>query len=280
MSKIFLSWSKSNSLAIAQAFYELIPHIIQNQSVFISAENIRNGEGWFEKITSELKECKTGIIFLTKENLTEEWILFESGGISVTGNAHFILCDLTVSELQKLGSLYKNVNVTELSDIKGLKSLFIDIKNGLGLTQTKDSVIEEAFILYWPKIQQRIKDFRRNNFKELKPTIPDRDFFKTIRGEWDLHYFNIKGKFNYERLKIDEDGKYYGKDPGTGKFVYCFQLNIRDKVGNRISIDKIQLFNRKPSEFIHSTEILEFDEEGMMKGIDTFANRIVYKKIQ
>ena len=59
-----------------------IPCIIQSVDVFFSPEDIEKGDNWDKTISSELSECKYGIICLTSDNTSAPWINFEAGAIA------------------------------------------------------------------------------------------------------------------------------------------------------------------------------------------------------
>ena len=58
------------------------PCIIQSVDVFFSPEDIEKGDNWDKTISSELSECKYGIICLTSDNTSAPWINFEAGAIA------------------------------------------------------------------------------------------------------------------------------------------------------------------------------------------------------
>jgi len=76
--KIFLCWSKSRSKKIAEAWGRLLPAIIANVNPVLSVE-FRKGEKWSEQLREGLDDARTGIVFLTPENVDAPWIHFEAG---------------------------------------------------------------------------------------------------------------------------------------------------------------------------------------------------------
>lgn len=48
---------------------------------FVSDIDISSGDDWWNKIKSELKKCKLGIVCITKGNLRAPWIHFETGAM-------------------------------------------------------------------------------------------------------------------------------------------------------------------------------------------------------
>ena len=80
--KVFVSWSGELSCQIAEVLKKWIPCIIQSVDVFFSPEDIEKGDNWDKTISSELSECKYGIICLTSDNTSAPWINFEAGAIA------------------------------------------------------------------------------------------------------------------------------------------------------------------------------------------------------
>ena len=84
--KIFLSWSGSMSKKTAEILCEWLPKVINAIEPWISSE-MEKGTRWESEITDKLEESKIGIICLTRNNLDENWILFEAGALSKTKDA-------------------------------------------------------------------------------------------------------------------------------------------------------------------------------------------------
>ena len=79
--KIFFCWSKSRSRAIAEAWAKLLPEIIQGVQPVLSTE-FHKGREWSQELRRHLDEARTGIVFLTPENVDAPWIHFEAGALA------------------------------------------------------------------------------------------------------------------------------------------------------------------------------------------------------
>ena len=79
MLNIFISWSKSKSLAFAIELKRLIESLTPNNSVFMSEESIAAGEYVQSKIIDQIKHCDMLFICFTKENKKSPWLLYEAG---------------------------------------------------------------------------------------------------------------------------------------------------------------------------------------------------------
>jgi hypothetical protein len=80
--QVFLCWSGTASHKIAEALHGFLGDVIQDLKPFLSSENIRKGQRWSAEIGNQLKDTNYGIVCLTKDNLDERWIMFESGALS------------------------------------------------------------------------------------------------------------------------------------------------------------------------------------------------------
>ncbi|MFC1764725.1 toll/interleukin-1 receptor domain-containing protein [Planctomycetota bacterium] len=81
MCNVFLSWSGRRSRQVAQALYDWLPRIVNSIKPWFSPEDIDKGDIWFGNIAEQLEKIDIGIVCLTPENLHEDWLLFEAGGI-------------------------------------------------------------------------------------------------------------------------------------------------------------------------------------------------------
>src|SRR5580698_8869343 len=80
--KLFISWSGSKSLAVAEVLRDELPCLINELEIFLSSEDIEKGSAWFQSVASELEKTGFGIICLTSENLHSPWIHFEAGALA------------------------------------------------------------------------------------------------------------------------------------------------------------------------------------------------------
>ena len=78
--KVFLCWSKDRSKAIAEGWAKLLPEIVSGKPI-LSTE-FQKGREWSATLRNDLNEAKTGIIFLTPENVAAPWIHFEAGALA------------------------------------------------------------------------------------------------------------------------------------------------------------------------------------------------------
>lgn len=101
--KVFISWSKGRSRAVAEALRDWLPDVIQTVEPWVSSEDIDAGKRWNTEIAQQLAETRFGIICVTPENQEAPWILFEAGALAKTiesTNVCPYLVDLEKSDLK------------------------------------------------------------------------------------------------------------------------------------------------------------------------------------
>lgn len=149
--KIFVSWSGSLSNKIAEAIKKWLPCLINSVDVFFSSEDIEKGENWDSKISSELSDCKYGIICLTKENVSAPWINFEAGAIAkaLDSKVATLMINVNPSDVKGPLSRYQGTK-TEREDFY---QLIQDINKQCD-SPIPDNVLKNTFDALWDKIQE------------------------------------------------------------------------------------------------------------------------------
>jgi len=153
--KIFISWSGTRSEAIAKALRGWLPNLLQAVVPFTSNQDIKKGERGLVTISAELEQSNVGIICLTPENLEKPWILFEAGALSKSSAAHVctFLYDVASTNIEApLGEFQYTKN--ERDDIKHLCSTINDL---LGDRKLDPSRFEQAFDVWYPKLEEKLK---------------------------------------------------------------------------------------------------------------------------
>jgi hypothetical protein len=114
--KIFLSWSGDLSRSVAELLASWIPDVLQGTLPWISNKDIDKGAIWFDEITSTLADVKAGILFVSRQNQTAPWLLFEAGALSKGLSKNRViplLIDLTASDVRPPLSQFNCSGVTK-----------------------------------------------------------------------------------------------------------------------------------------------------------------------
>ena len=152
--KVFISWSKPLSHSVAAACAEWRPNVVRGcRGPYVSSDTDK-GEAWFQAITTELRQSKVGVVFITPQNVNEEWIHLEAGAIYAALDKQ--LCPVLVN-LKKTdydGPL-RNIQMTELGDKADMLKLLRTLNKNCDMP-LEDSVLEASFETWWPTLEAEV----------------------------------------------------------------------------------------------------------------------------
>jgi hypothetical protein len=157
--KIFFSWSGEKSHAVAEAFSEWLPCVIQAVTPWFSSKDIDRGSVWINEIFEQLKDTNFGVVFVTQENQSKPWVLFEAGALSKglkENRICTVLVDLHVRDVEA-GSPLLNLNHTEMNK-KNILALIKTINKTMELGNVQDKHLEFAFDSMWPTLEKNLQD--------------------------------------------------------------------------------------------------------------------------
>ncbi|MBD5468165.1 MAG: toll/interleukin-1 receptor domain-containing protein [Lachnospiraceae bacterium] len=172
--KIFVSWSGDLSRKVAEVLKKWIPCLLQSVEVFFSPEDIEKGDNWDRTISTQLSECKYGIICLTSENTSAPWINFEAGAIAKTLDSRVValMIDIKPSDIRGPISRYQATKL-EKDDFY---QLILSINKTLE-APLDDKILENAFKAMWPALEtdvnQITSQFATSNNKQKKSAVSE-----------------------------------------------------------------------------------------------------------
>lgn len=176
--RVLLSWSGKLSLQVAQSFSNWLPLVVQSVKPYISAD-LEKGTRWASDLAAKLETLDYGIICVTRDNVNEPWINFESGAISKrVGQAKVwtFLFDLKPSDIAKDHPLLQ-FQATTYSDgevFRLLKSI-----NGClgGDEHLEDEQLKKTFDMWWSELKTKLDKLEKIPPKtavKKQPLDPDR----------------------------------------------------------------------------------------------------------
>jgi hypothetical protein len=195
--EIFISWSGERSKAAAEALRNWLPDVIQLLKPWMSDSDIESGSRWLKEVSGRLQNINFGIICLTPENYQKPWILFEAGALSKSLDSALvcpILLDMDFSALKGPLAQFQALQFKKSDLLKLLKT--INGKTEKAMTERK---LEEAFEVWWPKLEAQIKQIP-------KPKSP----VETSRTQKDILQEILSIVRRIDRID-------FGKDPVRGK---------------------------------------------------------------
>ena len=154
--QVFISWSGERSRLVAELLNDWLSNVIQHLKTWYSPTMDR-GTVWFNDIFNALAESSTGIICLTKENLNNPWILFESGAIAkgVTSNRVYTLTiDIEPEAIKPPLGQFNATKPTREDMLKLIESI-----NKFGEREALDAnKLHCAFDAFWPQFEKRFQE--------------------------------------------------------------------------------------------------------------------------
>lgn len=153
---IFLSWQGPRSKAAALAMYDWLPLVLQSASPWISKHDIGLGKISLPEIQIALASIEVGVFFVTVDNATAPWMLYEAGAISKKVMVDALVCPYLLDG-QDPGSVPKPIGMYQStpSDEDGTLVLVKTIHNAIkgGLTEGQ---VEKVFKMWWPELKKKL----------------------------------------------------------------------------------------------------------------------------
>jgi len=134
---------------------------------FVSDKDIQAGDRWAQKIAGELESANFGIICITPENISSEWILFESGALSksmLDGKVIPLLFDLELSDLTGPLSQFQAQKLEAVGMMEVVKSI-----NEIAEQKTDATIISRSVPALWPQLETAL-----NEIPSIAPTAKHR----------------------------------------------------------------------------------------------------------
>lgn len=163
--KVFISWSGELSKNIAEVIKTWLPCIIQSVEVFFSPDDIEKGENWDTKVSTELLECKYGIICLTKENVSAPWIHFESVALAkaLDSRVATLMINVTPTDIKGPLSRYQATKLDKDDFFQLIKNINEQLE-----TQLNIEVLKTLFNTLWDKINNDFKNLLEK-YQDISP---------------------------------------------------------------------------------------------------------------
>lgn len=155
--KIFISWSKDRSKAIATSLRDWLPMVLQATAPFMSSVDIDSGVRWSNEMATQLEVAQVGIFCLSPENQHDPWINFEAGAISkhlTSGKVCVYLKDLEPYDIKGPFTQFQMTKV----DKDGTKRLLKSVNQTLAEKDEphiSDVNFDTAFETWWPKLEEK-----------------------------------------------------------------------------------------------------------------------------
>lgn len=252
--KIFISWSGEFSQKVASALKEWMPCVIQSIEVFFSPDDIEKGEKWDGKISSELNDCKFGIVCLTNQNVNAPWVHFEAGALSKTldSKVSALMLNIKPSDIKGPLSRFQATKFDKEDFFKLLKTI-----NNNNEQKLDEEVLKRTFDAMWDKIDTQIskliseyetvdkkevvkKDVSKHDSQAIEEILQilreQRNILSNPENLLPINYFNyIMNNINIKSNRALESTEFLYKE----LYDYIYYLKDTRKNGINEIIDQI-----------------------------------------
>jgi hypothetical protein len=175
---VFISWSSERSRRAAEALRTWLPKVINAVKPWLSATDIDKGARWSADVAGRLEQAKLGIICLTPGNLHSDWILFEAGALSKTLQNTYVcplLFGLHPADVKGPLAQFQATRATK----EEVRKLLQTINAALGDQSLTEIHLNEAFDVWWPKLEEQFQDLPVDEEQET-PARPEREILEEI----------------------------------------------------------------------------------------------------
>lgn len=152
---VFLSWSKRPSQQYAEVFHKYLPLTLQHVQTFMSSHSIENGELGTPRIFDTLSETGIGVLFMTPNNISEEWLNFEAGALFKGQQTNRVMPLIFDGDKKLLSGPIGSLQACEFNRDNVL-DIIKTINNHSGEDKKEESFVERSFELTWPQIEEEI----------------------------------------------------------------------------------------------------------------------------
>jgi TIR domain len=152
--KVFISWSGDYSRQLAAAIHWWLPKVLSVENVYFSDIDIGVGSRWYNSIVDALEASDAGLVILTPENITRQWLMFEAGAMArsvAKARVCPILFEITKDEF--------NVNGGPLSAFQAVEFReddFRKLQNTINNGKLENADLEERFEAWWDGLKKKI----------------------------------------------------------------------------------------------------------------------------
>lgn len=178
--KVFISWSGSQSKSLAEVFKKWLPSAINAIEPYFSQDDISKGTRWDTEIAKELEASKVGLILLNRNNLEAPWIMFEAGALSKNIDKSKVCPVLFGIEPSDVIGPLARFQATRFEENE-IKRLLAMINHELGEDALSDDILETIFEVWWPKLEEKIREMLKKDEKDSDSTLrTERDILEEI----------------------------------------------------------------------------------------------------
>jgi hypothetical protein len=177
--RVFISWSGEKSRLVAVALRDWLPLVIQEVDPFVSDRDIAAGANWRDEIMKQLAETSFGIVCVTREGQSSEWLNFEAGAVAKQIESSRVVplaIDLKMTDIkQPLGSFHGK-DISKAGILGLLESL-----NDVATTRLPNLPV--VFEKWWPDLEAALDSATAMATTDTSAPLRDeRDLIEELLG--------------------------------------------------------------------------------------------------
>ena len=177
--KIFISWSGSLSENLGESIRNWLPNVIQSVDPYFTSSDVDKGARWLSEITQELNESKLGILCVTPDNISSDWLLFEAGVLSNKLEKTYVCPILFGIKPTDLAGPLKQFQATEF-DKDEFRKLINVINERLENQKLHQKTLNVVFNKWWPDLKSDIDKILETHSAPEEPIRSDREIIEEI----------------------------------------------------------------------------------------------------
>lgn len=153
--QVFISWSGDRSRAVASAFRDWLPLVIQAVRPWFSPDDIEKGARWLADLNGQLEKQSVALLCITPESVAAPWLLFEAGALSKAIEASSVcpvVLGMEPTDIQGPLAQFQTTRTTK-DDIRKLLAT-INRRLSAPLSETQ---LDRSYELLWPELEGKIQ---------------------------------------------------------------------------------------------------------------------------
>ncbi|HEY0404913.1 MAG TPA: TIR domain-containing protein [Pyrinomonadaceae bacterium] len=167
---IFISQTKGKSREVALALQAWLRDDMRLGTPWMS-EDIPGGANWKIAIKEALQEARFGVLCITDDNLTNQWIILETGILDFNGITVFPYA-IDLEKLRQLPSPIDHLQAKRALKKETNESLVIKINEALGRPMS-DAVLARTFKSKWKKLEKELQRICRPPVDDIEKVVDD-----------------------------------------------------------------------------------------------------------
>jgi hypothetical protein len=181
--RIFISHSGDRSRELAEHVASFVKDMIQATDPWIST-GMDKGLKWLPEIAANLEASDFGIVCLTKENLPNAWILFETGALAKRLNDKVCPLLLDIENKNDVSNPLGQFQSTKAGDKDDVWKLVMTITKEVraaGSNPPTDEALKKTFEEYhWPKFEALVERLKARGSSVAPPKRPVEDMVSEV----------------------------------------------------------------------------------------------------